>query len=222
MNNGRYACLDQTSRLRDHFSPECLRRPNSCLSLHCIALLVLKGKRKVAIYLFLLLIVVIFIILTLLRANFMTATNKITRRYPQVTANYQLSDPLSANSHKNIDNNYNSSNNSNNSNSYIDSSLMTTIDNLCACLYVSSRKWQNPDGEATANSFCPDVDFVLHNPTLCHDAAELEWLVYIISASSNKEERNAVRSTWANEQLFRQPVVKRVFMLGNRAYLIHC
>ena len=81
-------------------------------------------------------------------------------------------------------------------------------------LYTYAHRWSNPDGEATVNPFCPDVDFVLQNKNLCRNASELEWIIYVHSGASNADRRQALRRTWASEQLFKRPVTKVAFMIG--------
>jgi beta-1,3-galactosyltransferase 1 len=80
------------------------------------------------------------------------------------------------------------------------------------------RTWPNPDGEATISPFPMDIDFVLHDPDLCRrsQAAKqpTEWLIYFHSKADNIERRDLLRVTWASEHFFRQPIVKRVFMIG--------
>ena len=81
--------------------------------------------------------------------------------------------------------------------------------------FVSSRQWSNPDGEATINPFCPDVDFVLHNPDLCRSAsADLEWIIYFHSGPNNADRRQALRKTWASIHLFNKPITKTIFVIG--------
>lgn len=80
------------------------------------------------------------------------------------------------------------------------------------------RKWPNPDGEATISPFPMDIDFVLHDPDLCRRSQaakqQTEWLIYFHSKADNIKRRDLLRVTWASEHFFRQPIVKRVFMIG--------
>ena len=81
-------------------------------------------------------------------------------------------------------------------------------------LFTSSRKWSNPDGEATTNPIYPDIEIILHNPDLCRTATDLEWIIYIHSGANNAKRRQSLRTTWASGQLFKRPITKVAFMIG--------
>ena len=78
----------------------------------------------------------------------------------------------------------------------------------------NTRRWINPDGEATTNPFPSDITFLLHNPNYCQMSPTINWLIYFHSHPGHVEYRNALRQTWASEYLMKNMTIKRLFVIG--------
>lgn len=61
----------------------------------------------------------------------------------------------------------------------------------------------------------PTVSIRKHNPYLCQNQSHpLQWIIYVLSTPSNFEQRNLLRETWADVSLFKHPISKVVFVMG--------
>ena len=75
------------------------------------------------------------------------------------------------------------------------------------------RLWQTHKSNVQSSGATLELKFFLHNPELC-TKTNIDWLIYIISDSPNFEQRNLLRNTWANENLFKNLNIKVVFIVG--------